>query len=181
MLQKVKYTLQYVKLILHLLKHVFMTNKLLLPNKYKRIGWMILFPAIILGVILSLTDFEPRWFKMKVFSIFPDGFSGQDQFFSIVETNVAATIVGLILIVGAIFVGFAKEKIEDEFVAELRLSSLLWAVWVNYALLFLAFIFVFGVPFFSIMIYNMFTVLLIFIIRFNYILYKNSKMLSNEK
>ena len=76
---------------------------------------------------------------------------------------------------------FSKEKNEDEFITEIRLSSLLWAVCVSYTLLLVAFLFVYGSPFFEVMIYNMFTVLIIFIVRFNYILYKNTRTVSDEK
>jgi hypothetical protein len=78
-------------------------------------------------------------------------------------------------------VGFSKEKNEDEFIANLRLSSLLWAVLVNYGLLLLAFVFVYGFPFLNVMVYNMFTVLIIFIARFNYILHRNSNYKPDEK
>jgi fatty acid desaturase len=80
-----------------------------------------------------------------------------------------------------VLVGFSKEKEEDEFIRELRLSSLLWAVLISYALLLLAFLTIYGFAFFSVMVYNMFTVLVIFIIRFHYLLYKNAKGLPNEK
>jgi hypothetical protein len=78
-------------------------------------------------------------------------------------------------------VGFSKEKNEDEYIANLRLSSLMWAVWVNYALLLLSFIFVYGMGFLHVMIYNMFTVLIIFIGRFNLILFKNKMISADEK
>ncbi|MEO6730880.1 MAG: hypothetical protein ABIN01_06660 [Ferruginibacter sp.] len=91
------------------------------------------------------------------------------------------TLVGIVFIIGGLLVGFSKEKKEDEFIANLRLSSLLWAVCVNYVLLFLAFVFVYGMGFFTVMAYNLFTVLLIFISRFNYIVYKNTKIVSDEK
>ena len=158
-----------------------MSSKLLLPNKYKLIGWCLLIPATILGVILSFTNFETFPLKTKVFAIFNNELFGKTQLFSFIEANITNTIVGVIFIVGAIFVGFSKEKREDEFIAKLRLSSLLWAVWVNYVLLLLAVLFVYGTAFFTVMVYNMFTVLLIFIFRFNYILYKNTKIVSDEK
>jgi hypothetical protein len=79
------------------------------------------------------------------------------------------------------FVGFSKEKREDEFIEKIRLSSLLWAVWVNYGLLTLGFLFFFNMAFIYVMVYNMFTVLIIFIVRFNYILYKNNKTVLDEK
>lgn len=158
-----------------------MSNKLLLPNKFKIIGWCLFIPATILGIIVSCTDFEISWLHAKVFSILSDENFGKSQTFHFIETNLTNTVVGVVFIAGAMFVGFSKEKREDEFIAKLRLSSLLWAVWVNYALLLLAFLFIYGTDFLTVMIYNMFTVMIIFIVRFNYILYKNFKTVSDEK
>ena len=158
-----------------------MSNKLLLPNKYKLIGWCLLIPATILGLVLSFTDFEAFPIKAKAFAIFNKEIMGKTQFLTFIETNITNTVVGALFIVGAMLVGFSKEKSEDEFIAKLRLSSLLWAVWVNYILLLLSFLFVYELAFLTVMMYNMFTVLIIFIVRFNYILYKNSKSVSDEK
>lgn len=158
-----------------------MISRLLLPNKYKKAGWCLLIPAIILGVVVSITGYEPGWLNTKVFAIFIDEPFGQAQYFIITKVNITNTIIGVAFIVGAIFVGFSKESREDEFMVKLRLSSLLWAVWVNYSLLLIAFLFVYGTAFFTVMIYNMFTVLIIFIVRFNYLLFKYSKTLPDEK
>ena len=158
-----------------------MSRKLLLPNRFKAIGWFIFIPATIAGIYISFTGYEPSWLNTKVFAIFSDGFFGKDNSFHIVETNITNTLVGAIFIVGSLFVGFSKEKKEDEFIAKLRLSSLLWAVWVNYILLLFAFLFIYGTSFLSIMVYNMFTVMIIFIVRFNYIFHKNSKLVPDEK
>lgn len=153
---------------------------MLLPNKFKKLGWLILIPATIAGLILSVNDYEISWLNVKVFAMLNSSFS-ESSSFSFIDDNITNELVGLLFIVGAVLVAFTKEKKEDEFIASLRLSSLLWAVFVNYALLFMAFLFVYGVSFYSVMVYNMFTVLIIFIIRYNYVLYKNSKILSDEK
>ena len=158
-----------------------MPTKLLLSNKYKTIGWFILVPATILGLILVYYEFGANWLNAKVFAIASDGFMENYKFFRVTYTNVTNTIVGVLFITGAMLVGFSKEKNEDEFIAELRLSSLLWAVCVSYVLLLLAFLFVYGTPFLDVMVYNMFTVLIIFITRFNYLMYKNSKPVTDEK
>ena len=157
-----------------------MTSKLLLPNYFKKIGWILLIPAAILGVLL-ITESLQWELKTRVFAIINQDFIEDTAFFTVVETNILNTITGILFIVGALFVGFSKEKTEDEFIKELRLSSLLWSVWVNYILLFLAFCFIYGMSFLNVMIYNMFTVLIIFIIRFNYILYRNTKLMAHEK
>lgn len=158
-----------------------MKNKLLLPNKYKKIGWFILVPATLLGLALVYYDFEAEWISAPMFSIVTDGTGLQYSFFSVNNTNVTNTVIGSLFIIGAMLVGFSKEKQEDEFIAELRLSSLLWAVFVSYLLLLLAFIFVYGIPFLNVMVYNMFTVLIIFIVRFNYLMFKFAKRVPDEK
>ncbi|MFZ1677905.1 MAG: hypothetical protein WBP41_09700 [Saprospiraceae bacterium] len=158
-----------------------MSNKLLLPNRFKMIGWCILIPTTIAGIILTITGYEAEWLSAKVFTLISDEIFGQTHFFTLISANVTNTVVGSLFIVGALIVSFSKEKKEDEFIANLRLSSLLWSVWVNYALLLIAFLIVYGLAFFNVMVYNMFTILIIFIIRFNYILYKNSKSMSDEK
>lgn len=158
-----------------------MKNKILLPSQYKRIGWFILIPVTILGIILSVTDPEVMSLNAKVFVAINDRFLGDRQFFTFITTDITNTIVGILFIVGALLVGFSKEKNEDEFIGNLRQSSLLWAVLVNYILLIFCFAFIYGIAFLSVMVYNMFTILIIFITRFNYILYRNAKSMSDEK
>lgn len=158
-----------------------MESQLLLPYQFKKIGWYLFIPTAIVGIILSFTNFEANWLNMKVFTLFNDEILGKNQSFNFVKVNVTNTIVGALFIIAAIMVGCSKEKNEDEYISKLRLSSLLWAVWVNYILLFMSFLFVYGTPFMTVMIYNMFTVLLIFIIRFNYTLYRLSKTATDEK
>jgi hypothetical protein len=165
-----------------------MKSKLLFPHPWKTIGWLILLPATVAGIILSITNFEAEWLNATVFAIFHDNhFIGTPDPaipqgpFQLIETNITSTVIGSLFIIGAMLVGFSREKVEDEFIANLRLSSLLWAVWVNYTLLLLSFLFIYGLSFINVMIYNMFTVLIIFIIRFNYLLYRNRKALADEK
>ena len=158
-----------------------MSTKLLLPNRYKTMGWIILIPATILGFILAYNEFGAEWLNARVFAIATDGTLSNYSFFSFAYTNITNTVIGSLFIIGAMLVSFSKEKNEDEFIAELRLSSLLWAVCVSYLLLLIAFVFVYGTPFLDVMVYNMFTVLIIFIVRFNYLMYKNSKTETDEK
>ena len=158
-----------------------MQAKLLLPNRFKKIGWIILIPATILGLILCYYEFSEAWLWAKVFAIASEGSEFKYKYFTFTNTNITNTVIGGLFIIGAMLVAFSKEKNEDEFIAGLRLSSLLWAVFVSYVLLFLGFLLVYGTPFLDVMVYNMFTVLIIFITRFNYLMYKNSKIVLDEK
>jgi len=159
-----------------------MNTKLLLHNRFKRLGWLLLIPATIAGIFLAANGFNLEWLNMHVFAFwFDNGIFSKGVSFDWVEVKAGNTLVAVIWLIGALMVGFSKEKQEDEFIANLRLSSLLWSVWINYLLLLLSFIFIYGFPFLNVMVYNMFTVLIIFIIRFNFILYRNSKMATDEK
>jgi hypothetical protein len=185
-LQNVKNICHNVKYTLHLRKFTIMSNSLLLPHRYKKWGWIILVPATILGIILIIGDFDLEWFSARVFAFFSDEIKSGEflsgrKLFSFINVNITNTAVGVLFLVGALLTAFSREKKEDEYIEKLRLSSLLWAVWANYLLLLLAFIFVYGFAFLDVMIYNMFTILIIFIARFNYILYQNRKGVADEK
>jgi small-conductance mechanosensitive channel len=158
-----------------------MNTKFLFPNEFKLIGWAILVPSAILGV---LTFFEFVYFKfleVKVFAIYSSMFPGSTIVFGVEKNNIADEIFGILCIVGGIFVAFSKEKEEDEFIAKTRLESLVWATYINYAILVFCTIFFYRLGFLYVLIFNMFTVLIFFIIRFYYILYKSKKSLSYEK
>lgn len=129
---------------------------------------------------MVITDFEFLSFESNVFALLHDslGRAGHIGFF---KTNIVPTAVGALFIIGALMVSFSREKMEDEFIARLRQTSLIWAVVVNYLLLLLSMLLIYGVAFLNVMLYQMFTILIIFIIRFNYLLYKNSKEIPDEK
>lgn len=150
----------------------------LLPNRFKRIGWLLLIPTTILGIVQMFNNFEAFPFELKIFSIYYSNIFEPDQKFTFVKTDVSNTLIGTLFIVGALMVSFSKEKVEDEFISKIRLTSLLWAVLVNYTLLIFFFLFIYGTAFLQVMLLNMFTVLILFILKFHYTLYKNSV---NEK
>lgn len=158
-----------------MIKIFIMEQKLLLPHKCKKIGWCVLLPFTLFGIILIAVEFDStRFYQILFFWKEIDSLT----FFGFTKTN---TVVGTLFLIGAMLVSFSQEKIEDEYIANLRLSSLLWALLVSHGLLLIAFLFVYGIPFLNVMMYNMFTTLIIFIIRFNYILSRDSRSAGNEK
>ncbi len=158
-----------------------MKTKFLFPYRFKRIGWIVLIPSAVLGIMYLFFDFELNFLDTKVFAIFSDEFMGSDIIFGTVQNNITDEISGVLFIIGAILVAFSKEKQEDEFISKTRLESLVWATYINYIILIFCFLFFFSTSFLYVMIINMFTVLIFFIIRFNYILYIAKKSLGYEK
>lgn len=152
-----------------------MKTNYLLPYRLKIIGWLLLVPSLVLGIIHLITDQEPEFLDTRVFAVFINEAFGEQQMFGIIENNIYNEIIGIMIIVGSVFVGFSREKQEDELISSLRLESLLWATYINYAILVLAFLFVYDLSFFLVLVLNMFTILLLFIINFNWRIWKFKK------
>lgn len=74
-------------------------------------------------------------------------------------------------------IAFSKEKNEDEYIATVRLESLQWGIYINYGLLAILTWCFYGFDYLGIMIYNMFTPLVFFILRFHYVIIKNRRTL----
>jgi len=158
-----------------------MKRTFLFPHRYKKVGWLLLLPSFMIGLFSLILEWEPTWLDCSVPAIFIDEVFGQSELIGVVKNNVLNEICGILIIVGGILVAFSKEKVEDEFIAKLRLESLVWATYVNYAILLLAMVLVYDFSFFWVMIVNMFTTLIIFIIRFNWMIAKLKKNLRNEE
>ncbi|WP_346317070.1 hypothetical protein [Chitinophaga sp. YIM B06452] len=138
-----------------------MKPKYLLPHLYKKIGWIITIPFLLYGIYsYILGDI--------FFNNLPFDADSLDS-----EFPLLGTIILIGLLAGLLLVSFSKERTEDEYISRLRMESLQVAVIVNYVLLILAALALFGLDFLSVMVYNMFTILLIFIIRFHFLLYRN--------
>jgi len=149
----------------------------LFPRKYKKIGWLILIPSIIIGLVTHILGYEPDFLDFKV----PAVFFGDGLVFELFSTNILNEVFGILIIISSLLVGFSKEKLEDEYISKIRLESLVWAVYVNYGILLISFLFFFDEAFLEIMIFNMFTVLLFFIIRFHWQISKLKKSASYEE
>ena len=158
-----------------------MKTKLLLPNKFKTPGWIMLIPTTLFGLYIIFSGFEFDFLDAKVFTLYSNEILGESVTMGFVKTNLTLTVTGLLFIISAFFVAFSREKTEDEFIARIRLESLLWATYINYGILLFCFLFFYDFGFFYVMIFNMFTILVIFIIRFQYLLYRAKKSLSHEK
>ena len=140
-----------------------MTNKLLLPNKYKLLGFVLLLIFLALGIAVYL-------FEFSIPALTVHQRKDRKGIFEVINFTDEIALTGII--VSLFFIAFAREKNEDEFITHTRLESWQWAVLTNYILLMIATWVVHGFHYIDVMMYNMLTILIIFIIRFHYVLYK---------
>ncbi len=152
-----------------------MKAKFLFPYQYKLIGWMITILILIIWLFGVISGSQYDFFTITL----PFKYALQDSFNA--KTNETTLSLGdefmvVGLITGMIMIAFSREKVEDEYVAQVRLETLQWAIYINFGLLIVATLLVYGTYYFNVMIYNMFTPLLFFIARFYYVLYFKSKI-----
>jgi hypothetical protein len=155
-----------------------MKTRFLFPNKFKIVGWILFMPSLICSVFFILFEnFKIKFLKIKVFAFYFDDFMNDrfSGFFKIIDNNITDELLVFGLIIGGILTGFSKLKNEDEMISKIRYESLVWATYLNYGLIILFTIFFYGIGYYSILIYNTFTLLLFFIIRFHYMIYKLNK------
>lgn len=143
-----------------------MKRLLLFPHRYRTLGYMVLVPFLALGIAYMGWDFTLSFLNYHPLD------RGSLSFLNGNFTDELATIG---IIVGLTLIGFSREKVEDEAIQFFRLEALQWAVYVNYAVLILTVLFCYGGLFFTVMTINLFTVLIIFVLRFRYVLYRYNR------
>ena len=136
---------------------------LLFPHRFQKVGWVIFSLALALDITLMFEGFD-----LDLFKGFYTGY---------IFNNIA--IIGSVI--GAILITCSKEKREDEMIAHIRLNSLLTALYINYALLIVAALAVYDLDFLNVMMYNMFTILLIFMAVLRYKIWRMKKGAEDEQ
>jgi len=158
-----------------------MKSRFLFSHHYKPIGWVIFVIGFILGIILMLNDYNyPEW-EVSVFPLISENDFFSKPAFEWSTNNIADEIASVFMIVGGILVSFSKTKDEDEYISKIRMESLIWATYVNYIILIISILFVFDISFFNVLIFNMFTILLFFMVRFHYELFKLKNVKEDEE
>ena len=128
---------------------------ILFPHSFQRIGWVVFTISAAIGAYILFTDNTDSYLL----------------------NNIA--IIGTCI--GAILATCSREKLEDEMTEQIRLNSLLTALYINYAILIGCSLLIYDLDFLSVMLYNMFTILLIFMVVFRYKIWRAKKGVENEQ
>ena len=137
-----------------------MRTNYLFPNFMKLPAFIMLGLSIVAG-LLSDDISAAGYLKDQIGERLKDGLLVPEY------KDYTDTVIGFAIILFSILVAFSKEKLEDEYLEKIRLHSLVWATYINYITLLILFWIFYDINFFTVMIYNLFTLLWIFIILFN--------------
>ena len=160
---------------------IVMKSNYLFPMVFRKIGWCLFIPFLLLGICYLFCDGNfLETGSTSALALF-DGFS-DTKFFCITQNDSwTDELIVIFLTLAMLFIGFSREKDEDECIASIRMNALVWAILTNSALLILGTLFVYGLPYLNFMSIYMFSLLLLFILKYTWSLYqfrKNDESLS---
>lgn len=160
-----------------------MEKTYLFPAACKKAGLWMFIPFAVLGLnemeVFNWLDI--RW-KVPVFALVSDQTLGTSSyFFNVLHMDIVLTLAIFGLVVSLLLFCFSSEKDEDEYVANLRCRTLVTSVVISYTILLIGNLFIYKYSFFTFMCFNMFTVLIVYAIMFNYRLHKFRKSVRDEE
>ena len=160
-------------------------TKFLLPSGYKKAGWWIFGITVVLIIIHSIFQSQCDFSLNNIRELFGmEHLEGKGDFLSSSfgpNDDLLLTFFGFLLIVAGIFIGFSRNKEDDEFIEQLRYESLILSLYINSGIMLLCLIFVWGLPFLWVMMINIFSILYVFIFCFYLRLYLNKRSMRYEK
>ncbi|SDD49990.1 hypothetical protein SAMN04488104_103340 [Algoriphagus faecimaris] len=144
-------------------------SKILLPHRFHWIGWALFIPSAILALLTLSFEFEFEWLELANVRT-PELFVNADENF----TNELAVVL---LFLSLFFVAFSKEKKEDEYIQKIRLDSILFACYGYFILNIIGALLFYGLDYFAFILFNMYSIPVLFILRFRWIMFKQGQSL----
>lgn len=136
-----------------------MMKNLLFPTEFQTMGWALLVPAIILGILI---------------------YCGAISYAGTIETILNdAVIIGIT--VGSIFIVCSKEKQEDEMIRSIRLASLLNALYIYAIILIASVLLINGPAFIEFMMVNLVLMPFMYVVVFHLEIHRYNKMSEDEE
>lgn len=142
-----------------------MKKNYLFPHQFRMIGWVLAIAAVAAFIVTRIW-FPNLSFKMP--SLYFDTFfddENESGFFRMARADTLSFAMP-VLTIGLLFIGFSKEKVEDEFVQYLRTQSLIWATYITAALFIIATLLIYGISYLYVPFLVFFVFLILFIVKF---------------
>jgi len=133
----------------------------LLPYRLKIAGMVLAFAGAISAIIYIFFDYK---FKIPVFAVYSSFLS--TKYFTSFKTNFFDELTLLLLISGLALIVFTKEKNETEGLDSIRFRALFRALIANTIFLLLSVIFVYGSGFIAILVVNIFSLFIFYLLFF---------------
>ncbi len=149
------------------------TMRLLAP-KWKWIGVALTVPGLVLGFFSVFYEFEFPWLNFQLRD------EKETDFFRKAEENFTNEIALTLTVVGLLILAYTREEVEDERVRLIRLEAFQWSVLISFLLVLAGNWLLYSFDFYVFMVFNLFTPLVIFVLRFHYVLYREARQTSKD-
>lgn len=158
-----------------------MNRSYLFPARFKKVGMILFLLSLTTWIVVAIFGINTAIFEVRVYALFGNNGFLEEQSYSPkwIINEIYDELMSIVAIIGGLLWSFSKEPIEDEFISELRKSSLVWAVYVFYGTYILATILIYGSDFLTVLCYNTVILLSFFILRFEWLKYKHKN--SNDE
>lgn len=150
-----------------------MVIRFLLPHKIKFVGIVLFLLGLVAAYLRFYIGLKPSYLTVPVFAVYSSFL--ETKTFQVIKNNVSEEITALLLLLGLFAINFSKEVIENEKVDSLRLFSFASSVLLNTMILIFCVLFIFGFAFVNVLMFNMFSQLMIYQIIFRIHYIKNKK------
>ena len=157
-----------------------MKNTLLLPNKCRLIGAVLLPFAITWLVAFYFRDHSVFSFLQYHAKGGGNAFSAEFIFNKDFSTDFNGELSILATLLCLFMIAFSREKQEDEYVRSIRLHALQVSIYVNYIMLAIASILIYGFSYIIVLQASLFTLFIVFILVFYYKLYIKSRISKSQ-
>jgi hypothetical protein len=137
-------------------------KKFLLPYSWKFAGIALSLCGIVLAILYIWFDFR---FAMPVFVVYSSFL--ETKMFTSFSTNFADDLILLLLLTGFGMVVFTKERIESEQIDLFRAKAITYAFIANFIFLIFSILFIFGSGFIVVLVLNLFSVPVFYLIIFS--------------
>lgn len=140
-----------------------MKTMCLLPASWKWPGLILSLAGLGLGAFTLFDDYEWKWLSLRV--------REEGKLFEPAVENFTNELALTMVLVGLLILVFSREHYEDERIQLIRLEAFQWSVLVHFIIVLVGNWALYGQNFFLLMTANLFTPLVVFMLRFYYVLY----------
>lgn len=144
-------------------------KSLLISHNFRKVGFVLLPFAIALLIAVFINDYSIPFLKYQapIMALKPVDIRNYD---------LSDEVAILISFVSLFMIAFSKEKQEDEYLLKVRLRALQISVYINYLVLAVSVLAVYGLGFLYVLYGNLFTILIIFIAVYYYEVHFKARM-----
>ncbi|MEY4290039.1 MAG: hypothetical protein RLZZ30_2127 [Bacteroidota bacterium] len=143
-------------------------NKHLLSTRWLIPSGIVFYTSTFIGILLmtSTITLDTVIIEVSIPNLFKldDPLVGHQQAW--IKNNWMDEILGFLLSFSGLIHGFSAESDEDEYANFLRFQALKWSLIINYSLLTLVSLFVYGFAYWQVILISMYSVLVTFIVWF---------------